>query len=472
MQPSSSSALPGTSSWRTLTYIFVVLVTAGVGVLLAQKFERLEQIPLSVGVAGVIFVITYTAILSEIIHRTIAAVAGAMAMVLAGHWLGFFSQDDAVQVIDWHTIGLLVAMMVIVAMLQKTGFFEYLAIITAKRTMGDPWRLTALLGVVIAVVSTMVANVVCVVMFAPVTVVVCEILGLNPVPMLMAEALLSNIGGLATLVGDPPNMMIGSVTGLTFNDFLIHLGPPTAVILVVGLYVIKVVMRKDLAKKPENIEGLLKMDENAAVHDWPGIKKILVCMGIVLLLFFLQGKLGLLPSSVAFLGLAIALLWVQPHPDDTLKEVHWSILLFFIALFVCVGGIEKAGILDIIGEKFAVYAHGNLMLACVLLFWVSAISSAIVDNIPFTIAMIPIIQHLEAQGVNAMPLWWSLAMGVGLGGNGTIVGATPNIVVVSISERTKYPITSRTWFLAGTTTTIVTCIVATAIVVIFFKFFQ
>ncbi|MFQ5861732.1 MAG: SLC13 family permease [Candidatus Brocadiales bacterium] len=468
----SRNGLMGLSPLRLVAYCFVIIVTAYIGVLVASKFETLQKIPLHVGIAGIIFAVTYIAILSEKIHRTTASVCGAVAIGMAGHWLGFYSQVDAVAAIDWYTIGLLFAMMVMVVMIQKTGFFDYLAIVTAKKTMGDPWRLTVLLGTVATVGSLMINNVTIVVVMAPVTVAICEILGVNPIPILLSEALLSDVGGVATLVGDPPNMIIGSVTGLSFNSFIIHLGPPVLLSWIVCLFVLKLVLRKELSQKPKNIEGLLKMNENESITDRATLKKVLIALGIVVSLFFFQGKLGLFPSSVAMFGVAIALIWVQPDPDDILKEVHWSVLLFFIALFVCVGGIEKAGILEIVGNKISTYAHTNPLFTCALLFWVAAISSAIVDNIPFTIAMIPIIQHLETQGVGVMPLWWALAMGVGFGGNGTPIGSTANVVTISVSERTKYPITMRTWLKAGTTTMVACCIVGLAFELIFFGFYQ
>ncbi len=452
-------------------YFFIYAIAAVLGGLLALKFEVLEQLPPHVLVATFIFVVTYGAVLSEKIHRTIAGIGGAVAMGMAGHWMGFFSQQDAVAAIDWYTIGLLFAMMVMVGIIQKTGFFEYLAIVTAKKTLGDPWKLTVLLGAVTTIVSMMIDNVTTVVVIAPVTVAICEILGVNPIPMLMCEALLSDVGGVATLVGDPPNMIIGSVTGYSFNSFIIHLGPPVTLCWFICLFTLKIVLRKELAEKPKNIEGLLKMDEWAAIKDWVNLRKSMIAMAVILTLFFLQGKLGLLPSSIAMFGVAIAFLWIQPHPDEILKEVHWSVLLFFIALFVCVGGIEHAGLLEMVGGKIASYAHGSMMFTVAMLFWVAAISSAIVDNIPFTIAMIPIIQHLETEGINVTPLWWALAMGVGFGGNGTPIGSTANVVTVSVSEKTRYPITLRTWLLSGTTTMVATCITGLAIELIFFKFF-
>ncbi|MCB7129107.1 MAG: ArsB/NhaD family transporter [Candidatus Brocadiales bacterium] len=468
----SLRVLQNSSLLRLAGYCLVIVVAAGIGYLLASKYESLEKIPLPIILACGIFGVTYIAILSEKVHRTIAGICGAVAMGFVGHWMGFYSQSEAVAAIDWYTIGLLFAMMVIVGMLKKTGFFEYLAIITAKKTMGDPWRLTILLGVVTTVVSMMIDNVTTVVVIAPVTVAICEIIGINPIPILLSEALLSDVGGVATLVGDPPNMIIGSVTGLSFNSFIIHLGPPVLLSWVVCLLVLRLVLWKELSQKPKNIEGLLKMNARGAITDMASLKKVLIALGIIIGLFFFQSKLGLFPSSIAMFGVAIALIWVRPNPDEALMEVHWSVLLFFIALFICVGGIEKAGVLEILGSKIAAHAHSNPMLTCAMLFWVAAISSAIVDNIPFTIAMVPVIQHLETEGVAVMPLWWALAMGVGFGGNGTPIGSTANIVTVAVSERTKYPITMRVWLKAGTTTMVACCIMGMAFELIFFDFYQ
>ena len=422
-------------------------------------------------IAGAIFITTFGIILSEKIHRTIIALAGASIMVSVGMYMGFYSQGAALESIDFNTLGLLMGMMIIVSMLQKTGFFEYLAIITAKKTKGNPWLLVVFLGTVTTALSTIIDNVTTIVLIAPVTVIIARLLGINPIPLLMAEALLSDTGGVATLVGDPPNILIGSAANLSFNDFLVHLAPVVFVIWIVTLFLLKFIFRKELAEKPKNIDALQKMDEKEALKDPKALKKILFALGVVVTLFFVHHHLHLQPSFVAMIGAALALILVQPEPDSILRDVHWSVLLFFASLFVVVGGVEKAGLLHVIADKISGMASGNLVLTCILVIWVSAFLSAIVDNIPFTIAMIPVIHHLETQGINVSPLWWALALGVGFGGNGTPIGSTANIVTVSVSERTNTPITFKIWIKSGSQVMLATCTMATIIMVVFFKFF-
>ncbi len=422
-------------------------------------------------IAGGIFAITFIIILSEKIHRTIIALAGASIMVMVGMYMNFYSQEEALESIDFNTLGLLMGMMILVSMLQKTGFFEYLAIITAKKTKGNPWLLVVFLGTITTVLSMIIDNVTTIVLIAPVTVIIAEMLGINPIPLLMAEALLSDTGGVATLVGDPPNILIGSAAHLSFNDFLIHLAPVVFVIWLVTLFLLKFIFRKEMAEKPKHIDALQKMDEKAALKDPKALKKILFSLGVVIILFFVHHHLGLLPSFVAMIGAGLALMLVQPNPDDILHDVHWTVLLFFASLFVVVGGIERAGLLDIVATRILSLAAGNLLVTCVVVIWVAAICSAIVDNIPFTMAMIPVIQYLETKGINVSPLWWALAMGVGFGGNGTPIGSTANVVTVSISERTNFPITFKIWFKSGSQVMLATCAMATVIMIVFFKWF-
>ena len=426
----------------------------------------------AMGIAGGIFLVTFGIILSEKIHRTIIALAGAAIMVMVGMYMGFYSQGEALEAIDFNTLGLLMGMMIIVSMLQKTGFFEYLAIVTAKKTKGNPWLLVVFLGTVTTVLSTIIDNVTTIVLIAPVTILIAELLGINPIPLLMTEALLSDTGGVATLVGDPPNILIGSAANLSFNDFLIHLAPVVFVIWLLTLFLLKFIFRKEMAEKPRNIEALQKMDEKEALKDPKGLKKILFSLAVVIILFFVHHHLHLLPSFVAMIGTALALILVQPNPDTILHDVHWSVLLFFAALFVVVGGIEKAGLLHIVADRISHMTTGNLLLTSIIVIWIAAILSAIIDNIPFTMAMIPVIQHLETQGINVSPLWWALAMGVGFGGNGTPIGSTANVVTVSLSERTNFPITFKIWIKSGFQVMLATCAMATVIMTVFFKFFK
>lgn len=423
-------------------------------------------------VSGLIFLFTFAAILAERVHRTIVALVGAGAMVIAGLVFGFYSNEEALDAIDWNTLALLLGMMLLVSMLSQTGFFEYLAILTAKRSKGNPWYLLLVLGTITTVLSLFLDNVTTVILIAPVTILVAEILGISPIPLLMAEALLSDTGGVATLVGDPPNVLIGSAANLSFIDFIIKLGPIVLLAWLVTLSLLRFLFRHDLAQKPENIEALLSLDENGALHDRGSTMRILITVGGVIILFFVHHVLHLLPGFVAMLGASVALLWTQPDIEKVLEKVEWTVLLFFAALFVLVGGVEASGILHALANTLSQGAGENLLLTSLLILWGAAILSAVVDNIPFTIAMIPLIQGLGAVGVNIAPFWWALALGAGFGGNGTPIGSTANVVVVTISEKTKTPINARIWLRTGLPVMVATCLVASLIFILGFAFYQ
>jgi Na+/H+ antiporter NhaD/arsenite permease-like protein len=419
-------------------------------------------------VAGLIFLVTFAAIVADRVHRTIVAWAGAAAMVAAGLVMGFYSQAQALAAIDFNTLGLLLAMMMLVAMLGKTGVFEYLAIVAAQRSGGDPWRLLVLLGGLTAVLSMFLDNVTTIVLMAPITLLLAEMLALNPVPLLMGQALLSNIGGTATLVGDPPNILIGSAAGFSFNDFLLVLLPIVVVAYYPTLRALRWAFPAATWRVSERLELLRTVSPAASIKDRPTLNKLLAALGIVVLLFFLHDALHLKPAYVAFIGVALALAWVRPDPEELLKEVEWSVLLFFTCLFVAVGGLEAASVMKGAAGFIAGFAGSHLLLTAALLIWVAALLSAIVDNIPFAVAMVPVIKGLETQGVAVEPLWWALALGVGFGGNGTPIGATANVIAITLSERAGHPITFRMWFRSGTIATLVSCAVGTlAFLVIF-----
>ena len=419
-------------------------------------------------VATAIFAVTFGVILSERLHRTTAALVGAIAMLVIGMLMGFYSQEQALAAIDFNTLGLLLGMMILVRLLQDTGFFRYVAIFTGKRSGGNPWRLLIVLGSATAALSMFLDNVTTVVLIVPVTILIAEILGISPVPLLMAEALLSNVGGVATLVGDPPNVVIGSAAGFTFADFLTHTAPVVLVAWPAALLVLWIAFRRELKTRPKNIEALFSLDEREALEDPAGLRKILIVLGAVILLFFLHGLLNLKPATIALGGAAVALLWVRPDVDETLRHVEWGVLLFFAALFVTVGGLEAAGVLQLLADAVAGPASANLLAASLLLLWLAASASAVIDNIPFTIALVPVIQQLGTLGINTSPLWWALALGAGFGGNGTPIGATANVITVAQSARTRTPITLRIWLRSGLPVMLVTCAIATVLFALFF----
>jgi len=384
--------------------------------------------------------------------------------------LGFYSQESALGAVDFDTLGLLLGMMVLVSMLADTGFFQYLAILTAKRSKGDPWKLMLILGAITTVLSMFLDNVTTLVLIAPVSILIAEILGISPIPFLISEALLSNTGGVATLVGDPPNILIGSAANLSFNDFLIRLAPIVAVAWVVAIFLLRRLFRRELSKKSDKVAALQHLDEKEALHDTKSFQKLLIVLGAVVIGFFLHTLLHLSPAVVAMLGAAAALLWVQPDVEKVLKEVEWSVLLFFGALFILVGGLEASGLLEQLATSLTGLAQSNLMVSGVALIWGAAVLSAVIDNIPFTIVMIPIIQSLGNLGVDITPLWWALALGAGFGANGTPIGSTANVIAVKLSERTRNPITTKLWLRTGLPIMIAVCLVATVLYILTFQF--
>lgn len=415
-----------------------------------------------------LFVASFAGILAGKVHRAIFAMLGAVLMVLLGLVLDFYSQEQALRAIDFNTLGLLFGMMVMVAVLKNTGYFEYVAILIAKRTKGNPWILLVALGTITTVASLFLDNVTTVIIMAPVTVLIAGILGISSIPLLMAEALLANTGGVATLVGDPPNILIGSAANLSFIDFVVNLGPIVLAAWFVTLVLIRLLFREELAQQPTNPEALQGLDEHEALKDRTSANKVLILLAGVVVLFFLHSTLHIQAGLVALIGAAATLFWLQPDIEEVMEGIEWPILLFFAALFVIVGGVEASGLLDLVGGSLSDLSSQDVILMGVALIWVAAIASAVIDNIPFTIAMIPIIQAIARPGLDITPLWWALALGAGFGGNATPIGSTANIVVVTLSEKTKHPITTRIWLRNGLPISISTCVVATILYVVFF----
>lgn len=420
------------------------------------------------GAAVLIFVLTLAVVFSERLHRTTIAMVGAAIMLVVGMAMGFYSQSAALAAIDFNTLGLLLGMMILVRLLGQTGFFQYIAILLSKGSRGRPWLLLLGLGAAATLLSMFLDNVTTVVLIVPITILIAEILGIAPAPLLMAEVVLANTGGVATLVGDPPNVLIGSAAGLSFAAFLTHLAPIVALAWLAAIIVLFIVFRREIAERPRNIKALAQLDEGQALNDPAGLRRLLVVLAAVILVFFLEGALGLEPAAVALAGATAALLWVRPDVDETLRHVEWGVLLFFAALFVLTGGLAAAGVLAGLAAAIAELARANLLAASLILLWGAAIISAVVDNIPFTIAVIPLLLQLEALGVEATPLWWALALGAGFGGNGTPIGATANIITVNLSAKTHTPITTLLWLRVGLPVMLVTCLVASLAFVIFF----
>ena len=415
---------------------------------------------------SLVFLASLWLIFSEKLNRTIVGLLGAVLMIALGKLLHFYDENQAVAAMDFNTLGLLFGMMILVALLEPTGFFQFLAVWAGRFSRGRPVVLLVILGTVTTVVSMFLDNVTTVVLIAPVTILICEILGINPIPYLMAEALLSDTGGVSTLVGDPPNVLIASAAGFSFNDFLTHALPVVIVVWFSALWLIRYLFRRELAVRPPNADVVLKLNPRESLEDPKTAQKVLIVLCGAILLFFLEEPLDLSPAFVALGAAAVALVWVRPEVNDVLRRIEWGVLVFFGALFVMVGGLEASGVLGgVVTLLERLYIIPPVIFGVVLL-WFSAGLSAFVDNVPITIALIPVLQGLEAHGVNAQPLWWALAFGAGFGGNGTIIGSTANIVVASISERTRTPITSKLWNKRGLPVMLVTCAVASVLYVL------
>ncbi len=385
----------------------------------------------------VAFVAAYVLIATERIHRTAAALIGAAAMVLLGvvdAHVAFFSEETGV---DWNVVFLLLGMMVIVGVLRRTGVFEYVAIRAAKQAKGRPFRVMVTLVVLTAVASALLDNVTTVLLVAPVSLLVCEQIGAPPAPFLIAEVMASNIGGTATLIGDPPNIIIASRSGLTFNDFLLNLAPVVVLLLVLFVGLCRVMFRDAFVFHPERVAALMALDEREAIRD----KRLLVTSGVVLAAvmvgFVTSAATGLEPSLVALLGAGALVALSRLDPDDYLADVEWSTLVFFMGLFVMVGALVETGVIKSLADAATSAVGGRDLLLSTVLLGASGLLSGVVDNIPYVATMAPLVHDVvgSRSGPGADAAWWSLALGADLGGNATAVGASANVVVLGIAAR-------------------------------------
>lgn len=424
-------------------------------------------------VSSIIFFGALLLIFTEKIHRTIVGIAGAGLMIAAGLLFGFYSEEEAVTAVDFETLALLFGMMVLVALLQPTGFFEYLAIKVGRLSRGNSMLLLIMMGTVTTVLSMFLDNVTTVVLIAPVTILISEILAINPAPFLIAEAILADTGGAGTLVGDPPNVLIGSAVELTFIDFITHALPVVIICWLGVLLLLLYLFRCDLVTNPEAAKRVKQLDPAKAL-DYPmTARKVVIVLIIAIFLFFIHHLFHISPAFVAMGAAATALLWIRPNNlSDILAHIEWPVLLFFASLFIMVGGLEAAGVLTVVADWIEGLAEKiNPVLFGVAVIWIVALLSSVIDNIPITIALIPVLFSLGEAGINVTPLWWALVFGAGFGGNGTIIGSTANVVVVSLSERTKHPITAVAWSKTGLPAMVLACTLASILYVIFYNFY-
>ena len=415
-------------------------------------------------ISSLIFSITYLLIISERIHKTAAALAGGLAMIA----FRILDQEEAFAAIDFNVIFLLVGMMIIANTLGKTGAFQWLAIRAAKLAKGNPIRILLFMAVIAAVASAFLDNVTTVVLMAPLSIFVASILQVSPVPFLLTLIMASNIGGTATLIGDPPNIIIASEADLSFVDFLAHLAPVILLILAVFLVMVFFLFRRQLQTRPELEHRIMELDESEVLTDRGLLHKSLIILALVIVGFLLHGAFDYEPATVALAGATALIIVGRQHPREALLEVEWPTIFFFVGLFMVVGGVEHAGLLEDIGKKMTDASGDSLSAATMLTLWPGAILSGIVDNIPFTAAMIPVVdevsQQLEVGGSGSNPLWWALALGAGLGGNFTIVAASANVYVIGVAERAGYRVTFVQFLRYSVLVTMVSLVIATVYV--------
>ena len=383
--------------------------------------------------ATAVFLISYAIIISEKIHRTVVALLGGMFVIIGG----VINQEQAIEAIDFNTIGLLVGMMVIVGIARNSGLFEYLAVWSAKRSKGDPLKIMISLTVITAILSALLDNVTTVLLIVPITFSIAKALEINPMPILFSEIMASNIGGTATLIGDPPNIMIGSATGLGFMDFVINVGPVILVIVPVTIILLKIIYGKQLVTREELKENIMKMDPSSEIKNMTLLKKSLFIIALTIFGFFMHQYVHLESATIALTGAALLLLITRDDPEHALVAVEWPVIFFFAGLFMLVGALEHVGVIEWIALEALKLTGGELLPTGMLILWLSAIASSFVDNIPFVATMIPLIQDMGRLGgiTDLNPLWWSLSLGACLGGNGTIIGASANVVVVGMAEK-------------------------------------
>ncbi len=400
--------------------------------------------PVETWVAALIFLGTYVLIATELVHKTVAALAGGVLMIV----FHVLEQHEAFEAIDFNVIFLLLGMMVIANVMRKTGVFGWVAIRAIRASGGDPWRMLVVLCVITAVASAFLDNVTTVVLIGPITLYIAASLGVSPIPYLIAEILASNIGGTATLIGDPPNILIGSAAGIDFATFAANMAPVSILVFLAFLVFARIAFGAELARQRAQMLRL-DLDESGVITDRRLMRLSVLVMSLTILGFLVAGPLGYEPATIALLGAATLFVASREEPTEVLAEVEWTTLLFFVGLFMVVEGVIHVGIIESLASGLFQLTAGDPALTSLSLLWVSGIASGIVDNIPYTATVIPVVQGLEARGVDPEPLWWSLALGADMGGNATIIGASANVIIASLAGRAGHPISFRAFLRYG-----------------------
>src|SRR5215203_332802 len=444
---------------------------AVIGLIVIAAFSALALIIPSVGgwkislalvLSSIVLLSVYIALSFELVHRAVIALFGAAMIIIIVVTTGILTPADsfefAINSIDFNTIGLLLGMMIIVAILAETGIFQYIGIKLSKISKGNLYLLVVLLGTFTAVSSMFIDNVTSVLLMVPVTISIFRILNVSPIPFILAQVLSSNVGGAATLIGDPPNILIGSAANIDFNSFIINMGPAVAISLAASLILLKLLFRKDLKVKPQHLDELMSRHEDVFIAEKKGLlKKSLAVLFVVIVLFVILGGLHVEPSLIALGGAGTLMLITRANPERVFHEVDWTTLIFFAGIFIIIGGAVEAGMIDILLKGTLGITGGEPWTTFFMIIWVSAIASAFVDNIPFAATMIPLISTLSQNesisaafgGFAINPLWWALALGAGFGGNGTLIGSSAGIIAVGLSEKQGFNITFNRFLKVG-----------------------
>ncbi len=388
-------------------------------------------------IALAIFVAVIGVIVSEKLHRAACALIGAMLLVL----IGILKPVEALGFIDFNTIGVLIGMMMFVAVVKNSGIFEFLAVKAAKIAKGNPWKIMVYFMIITAVLSAFLDNVTTVLLIGPMTFSICKTLELNPIPFLLTQIISSNVGGTATLIGDPPNIMLGSAADITFLQFVLYDGPIVVIVMAATIICFKFMYKKGLSVTPEKMALIMQMDENKEIRDRVLFYKSIVMICLVALAFILHDTLGLKTSIIALSCAALMILIGKQDVEETVHDVEWPTIVFFAFLFIVVGGLEKVGLIHMMAEAMINATGSHYVILMIVILWVSALCSAVLDNIPFVATLIPLIQTMASEGIDVWPLWWAVSIGACFGGNGTIIGASANVVLTGIANRRGFPIT-------------------------------
>lgn len=408
--------------------------------------------------SSIVFLVVYAFIILEKFNKTIVVLLGSTILIFGG----ILTDEQAISYIDFNTIGLLIGMMIIVIVIKHTGVFEYLAVTQAKRVKGNPLSIMIVLSVITAVGSAFLDNVTTIMLIVPVTLVILKILDINPIPFVMLEILSSNIGGTATSIGDPPNLMIGSANNIGFVDFIINLAPPVIIIFIALMLFAKSKYKNAFKISEEHLENLYKINDKKLIKDKKLMIEGLSVLVVVILGFFLHNVIHISSSVIAIAGASILLLISKKPVHEVLKEIEWETIFFFVGLFILVGGLEQTKVIHSLAENLLHLTNENHILMVLSILWISGIASAFIDNIPFTATMIPLIKTIgESSGIDLMPLWWALALGACLGGNGTMIGASANIIGGDLLKNKGYTISFRNFFKIGFPIMIFSLIIST-----------